>query len=121
MDQNWKLLYDFNTFEQAQFTKQTLEENGLRCLLLDEHSSKFVNYFRTHGGVRLLVHENDIEKAIPIVKNLIDFQATQSTLEKLEKSLKGKLFGDLNVVYKLLIITLVILAIVIGGLFFTLK
>lgn len=102
----WKLLYEFNTFEQAQFALQTLEENGVSCLLLDEHSSKFVNYFRTHGGVRLLVEKNDLTKAQEILTNIIEYKPVPSTLDWLDDQLEWFPL-KINVVYKILILGII--------------
>lgn len=121
MDKSWKLLYDFNTFEQAQVLLQTLEEQEIKCLLLDEHSSKFVNYFRTHGGVRLLVNVNDFEKAQIIAREMLGFQKSESTLELLDKRIGHQFLGELNIVYKLLIIVGCSLLLVLIFLFFLLN
>ncbi len=116
MEKSWKFLYDFDSYEQAQFVLQTLEHKGIPCLLLDEHSSKFINYFQTYGGVRLMVDENDFEEAASIVKEVINFKSSPSTLDQLDQLIGHNLFGQLNVIYKLILIFLIVSAIIIVAL-----
>lgn len=59
------------TFENAinaQIAKLSLEAEGITCFLKDEISVQVIQYSEALGGVKLQVHESDLEKAIKILE-----------------------------------------------------
>lgn len=108
MENEWELLHDFTSYEQAHFVLQTLESKGIPAMLNGEYSAKFVNYFRTHGGHQLYVKRDNYEEAVVVFKEITNYQESNSTLDFLEDQLKWFPIPGMNVVYKVLLIGLFI-------------
>ncbi|ACV64998.1 conserved hypothetical protein [Desulfofarcimen acetoxidans DSM 771] len=55
---------------EAHIIKSLLESEGIKAHLLDEHSATYVYSPITIGGIRLVVHQSDIEAAKEILSSM---------------------------------------------------
>lgn len=118
MENEWELLHDFTSYEQAHFVLQTLEAKGIPAMLNGEYSAKFVNYFRTHGGHQLYVKRDNYEDAVVVFKEITGYENSLNTLEWLDEKLPNWFFANINVVYRLLIIFTILITPILTVLFF---
>ena len=63
---NWVKIYETDQLFQAEMVKNTLEENGIAAVILNQRDSSY-NMF---GSVNVMVNVNDREKAAEIITNL---------------------------------------------------
>lgn len=63
---NWVKIYETEQLFQAEMVKNTLEENGITAVILNQRDSSY-NMF---GSVNVMVSVNDLEKAEEIIKKL---------------------------------------------------
>ncbi len=75
MNDNYKILAVFEYSTEAHVTKSKLDSEGLQTLLMDEKTidtDPLVS--NAIGGVKLLVHKNDFEKAAEIYNEIRSYQ-----------------------------------------------
>lgn len=75
MNDNYKILAVFEYSTEAHVTKSKLDSEGLGTMLMDEKtidSDPLIS--NAVGGVKLLVHKNDFEKAVEIYNNIRTYQ-----------------------------------------------
>lgn len=75
MQDNYKVLAVFEYSTEAQVTTSKLESEGIRTMLMDEKtidSDPLIS--QAIGGVKLLVFNNDFEKAVDIYNNIREYQ-----------------------------------------------
>lgn len=75
MNTNYKILAVFEYSTEAHVTKSKLDSEGLKTLLMDEKtidSDPLIS--NAIGGVKLLVHVNDFEKAATIYNEIRTYQ-----------------------------------------------
>lgn len=66
----WKKVYDSQSGYKAEIVKSILEESGFAAVVLNKQDSAYVNL----GFYEVHVMEDDLMKALQIVKNDIDFK-----------------------------------------------
>ena len=75
MNNNYKVLAVFEYSTEAHVTKSKLDSEGFETMLMDEKtidSDPLIS--NAIGGVKLLVHKNDFEKALEIYNNIRAYQ-----------------------------------------------
>ena len=75
MNDNYKILAVFNYSTEAHVTKSRLDSDGFKTMLMDEttiDTDPLVS--NAIGGVKLLVHKNDFDKAAEIYNEIRDYQ-----------------------------------------------
>ena len=75
MNDNYKILAVFEYSAEATVTKSKLDSEGLQTMLMDEKtidSDPLIS--NAIGGVKLLVHKNDFEKAVEIYNTIRAYQ-----------------------------------------------
>ena len=75
MQDNYKVLAVFEYSTEAQVTISKLESEGIRTMLMDEKtidSDPLIS--QAIGGVKLLVFNDDFEKAVDIYNNIREYQ-----------------------------------------------
>ncbi|WP_405609932.1 DUF2007 domain-containing protein [Polaribacter sp. Asnod1-A03] len=75
MNDNYKILAVFDYSTEAHVTKSKLDSEGLKTLLMDEKTidtDPLVS--NAIGGVKLLVHKNDFDKAATIYNEIRTYQ-----------------------------------------------
>lgn len=79
MVNHYTVLASFPYSTEAHITKSKLEEEQLRVMLADEKtvdSDPLIS--QAIGGVKLLVHNDDLEKAITIYRNIRAYEKDQN-------------------------------------------
>ncbi|MBU3010451.1 DUF2007 domain-containing protein [Polaribacter vadi] len=79
MNDNYNILAVFDYSTEAHVTKSKLDSEGLKTLLMDEKTidtDPLVS--NAIGGVKLLVHKNDFEKAATIYNEIRTYQKDES-------------------------------------------
>ncbi len=75
MNDNYKILAVFEYSTEAHVTKSKLDSEGFETMLMDEKtidSDPLIS--NAIGGVKLLVHKNDFEKAIDVYNQIRAYQ-----------------------------------------------
>tara|TARA_B100000787_G_scaffold164150_1_gene146526 strand:+ start:30 stop:407 length:378 start_codon:yes stop_codon:yes gene_type:complete len=75
MNSNYKVLAVFEYSTEAHVTKSRLDADGFKTMLMDEKtidSDPLIS--NAIGGVKLLVHQNDFEKAAKIYTEIRTYQ-----------------------------------------------
>jgi hypothetical protein len=75
MNNNFKILAVFEYSTEAHVTKSRLDSEGFSTMLMDEKtidSDPLIS--NAIGGVKLLVHKNDFEKAVAIYNEIRTYQ-----------------------------------------------
>ena len=75
MNDNYKILAVFEYSTEAHVTKSKLDSEGFETMLMDEKtidSDPLIS--NAIGGVKLLVHQNDFEKALKIYNEIRTYQ-----------------------------------------------
>ena len=75
MNDNYKILAVFEYSTEAHVTKSKLDSEGFKTMLMDEKtidSDPLIS--NAIGGVKLLVHNNDFEKALEIYNDIRIYQ-----------------------------------------------
>jgi len=75
MNSNYKILAVFEYSTEAHVTKSRLDADGFKTMLMDEKtidSDPLIS--NAIGGVKLLVHQNDFEKAAKIYTEIRTYQ-----------------------------------------------
>jgi hypothetical protein len=75
MNDNYKILAVFEYSTEAHVTKSKLDSEGFKTMLMDEKtidSDPLIS--NAIGGVKLLVHQNDFEKALKIYNEIRTYQ-----------------------------------------------
>lgn len=75
MNDNYKILAVFDYSTEAHVTKSRLDSEGFKTMLMDEKTidtDPLVS--NAIGGVKLLVHKNDFEKAAVIYNDIRTYQ-----------------------------------------------
>lgn len=75
MNDNYKILAVFEYSTEAHVTKSKLDSEGFKTLLMDEKtidSDPLIS--NAIGGVKLLVHKNDFDKAAEIYNEIRTYQ-----------------------------------------------
>ena len=75
MNDNYKILAVFQYSTEAHVTKSRLDSEGFKTMLMDEKtidSDPFIS--NAIGGVKLLVHNNDFDKAVKIYNEIRTYQ-----------------------------------------------
>lgn len=68
MRRRWITIISFSLPHEAQIAKGRLESEGIKTILKDELTTQVNHlYSNAMGGVKILVHENDIKKAYEIL------------------------------------------------------
>jgi len=84
------VIKSYLTLSEATAMQALLEAEGLECRLKDEHSVVMAPFLANAiGGIKLMVHEEDIAQAISLLKNAgyIGEDAESSEAVKKNKSL----------------------------------
>lgn len=79
MNSNYKILAVFEYSTEAHVTKSRLDADGFRTMLMDEKtidSDPLIS--NAIGGVKLLVHQNDFEKAAKTYNEIRTYQKDES-------------------------------------------
>ena len=75
MNSNYKILAVFEYSTEAHVTKSKLDADGFKTMLMDEKtidSDPLIS--NAIGGVKLLVHKNDFDKALEIYTEIRGYQ-----------------------------------------------
>ena len=75
MNSNYKIIAVFEYSTEAHITKSKLDSEGLQTMLMDEKtidSDPLIS--NAIGGVKLLVHKDDFEKALEIYNEIRSYQ-----------------------------------------------
>ena len=67
MEKDWVCVYHTDQSYQAEMAKEILENEGLECVLMNEHDSNFPSI----GEVEVWVHQDFETKATELLKDLI--------------------------------------------------
>ena len=67
MEKDWVCVYHTDQSYQAENAKEILENEGLECVIMNEHDSTFP----TIGEVEVWIHQNFQIKAKELLKDLI--------------------------------------------------
>jgi hypothetical protein len=71
MSTNLLPLHYFDSITDAAIYKSVLEEHGIEAIIFDENTSTVYPIFgQAFGGIRLMVKEQDFEKAREILEKL---------------------------------------------------
>lgn len=111
---NFKTLTTFTFPSELAVAKTKLESEGIECRVLDEHTVQVHNFLsQAVGGIRLQVHESNLEKAWEILEEngLVPIRK-EIELSKVEKIVNGSKFQK---IIKIIIISLVSITILIGA------
>jgi phage FluMu protein Com len=66
---NFKLIATYDNYMLANMTMGLLTENGIKCQMKDEHIVTIDPLLNPAvGGIKLLVEENDFERAVDLMK-----------------------------------------------------
>jgi len=66
---NWKPILSFTYPHEAHMVKNYLEAEGFNVIITDELTVQVNNFYSgAIGGVKLLINETDIERAVPILQ-----------------------------------------------------
>ena len=79
MNDNYKILAVFEYSTEAHVTKSKLDSEGFRTMLMDEKtidSDPLIS--NAIGGVKLLVHKNDFDKAAEIYNEIRAYQKNKN-------------------------------------------
>ena len=79
MNDNYKILAVFEYSTEAHVTKSKLDSEGFKTMLMDEKtidSDPLIS--NAIGGVKLLVHKNDYEKAAVIYNEIRTYQKDEN-------------------------------------------
>ena len=75
MNSNYKVLAVFEYSTEAHVTKSRLDADGFKTMLMDEKTiDSDLLISNAIGGVKLLVHQNDFEKAAKIYTEIRTYQ-----------------------------------------------
>jgi len=75
MNDNYKILALFEYSTEAHVTKSKLDSEGFKTMLMDEKTIDSDPLISSAiGGVKLLVHKNDFEKALKIYNEIRSYQ-----------------------------------------------
>jgi hypothetical protein len=66
MEKEWKQVFLTGELYQAEMAKELLELEGVDCVVLNMKDSAIQSF----GDIEIYVHENNIVRAIEILKNL---------------------------------------------------
>jgi hypothetical protein len=66
MDENWKVIFTSNELHLSEITKQVLQENGIKSILLNKMDSAYPSI----GYIEVLVREEDLQTAEQLLKEL---------------------------------------------------
>ncbi len=75
MNDNYTILEVYEYSTEAHVTKSKLDSEGIKTMLMDEKtidSDPLIS--NAIGGVKLLVHNNDFEKAVKIYNDIREYQ-----------------------------------------------
>ena len=67
MEKDWVCVYHTDQSYQAEMAKEILENEGLECVIMNEHDSTFPSI----GEVEVWIHQNFQIKAKELLKDLI--------------------------------------------------
>ena len=67
MEKDWVCVYHTDQSYQAEIAKEILENEGLECVIMNEHDSTFPSI----GEVEVWIHQNFQIKAKELLKDLI--------------------------------------------------
>jgi len=65
----WKKVFEVGSPVRAEIVKGVLEQNGILALIIDKKES----IYQIHGYYEVLVPENQVFRAVNIIKNEITF------------------------------------------------
>lgn len=68
MEKDWKCVFQTDQVYQAEIAKEILENEAISCVIINEHDSSFPS----HGDAEVWVHQDFEEKAIDLLKALIN-------------------------------------------------
>lgn len=64
----FELLYSFDNYVSAHIALGRLQNEGINCYLVDEHSATITPYLSNAlGGIKLMVDQTRIEEAITLL------------------------------------------------------
>ena len=75
MRDDYTILITFEYSTEAQLVKSKLDSEGIKTMLMDEKtidSGPLIS--QAIGGVKLLVHNNDLEKAVKIYNDIREYE-----------------------------------------------
>lgn len=121
---NWRILITFTLPNEAYIVKGRLESEGIVVMLKDELTAQVNNFYSNAiGGVKLLVHDSDFDRAYQI---LIETGYLKNEVIKVQNNLLSRfvsfssripLLGKLRFEIRFLILVTVILIIIIVPVF----
>ncbi|MGB0523252.1 MAG: putative signal transducing protein [Flammeovirgaceae bacterium] len=76
MSQTFATVATFDQYVKAHIYKNTLEEAGIICFLIDEYMNTGIAFPNPLGGIKLKVPSFDLEKAKKLLKK-VEAQASQ--------------------------------------------
>ena len=68
MEKNWVSVYHTGQNFQAEIAKEILENEEIKCVIINENDSTFPSI----GEIEIMVHKDFSEKAIELLKDLIN-------------------------------------------------
>lgn len=68
MEKNWICVFRTGQSFQAEIAKEILENEEIKCVLINEHDSTFPSI----GDIEVMVHKDFEEKATELLKDLIN-------------------------------------------------
>ena len=66
MEKGWKEVYMTAHEYKASMAKDMLENEGVKAVIINQHDSAYQSF----GEFTILVAENDVDKALELLKNL---------------------------------------------------
>ena len=68
MEKNWICVFRTGQTFQAEIAKEILENEEIKCVIINEHDSNFPSI----GDIEVMVHIDFAEKATELLKDLIN-------------------------------------------------
>ncbi len=68
MEKNWVCVFQTGETFQAEIAKEILENEEIKCVLINEHISTFPSI----GDIEIMVHKDFAERATELLKDLIN-------------------------------------------------
>ena len=67
MEKDWKQVFLTGQEYRAEMAKEILENNGINAVIINQQDGAFLNIT---GNIEIYVHEDDVNKAVEILKEL---------------------------------------------------
>lgn len=114
--QKWTTIITFNHHHDAHMAKTRLEAEDIEVFMKDELSVQVQTYLsQALGGIKLQVRENQVLKAVHVLKTLgydMDFKTTNEFWQKIDKATASiPLVSTLAVEIRLMVLIAILLLI----------